>query len=149
MGNDVADRLGARDDGFDGRLESREVALTADRAEHASLAVEIDMLDNIRRGKPHETLPEAPVRLVPSGNYCGIGSQAADIPRQRVLAVEVMQVDGHGAIVSSGFVHVQHQRLSMSFGSGWPPADSRMLMRIDGSAVPLRQTDEGAMICSW
>ncbi|GGW58989.1 hypothetical protein GCM10010503_40140 [Streptomyces lucensis JCM 4490] len=34
------------------------------------------------------------------GNYCGIGDQAAGIPRQRALAVEVLQVDGHGAILS-------------------------------------------------
>jgi hypothetical protein len=37
---------------------------------------------------------------VPGGNYYGIGSQAAGIQRQRVVAIEGMEVDGHGAIVS-------------------------------------------------
>lgn len=146
-GNDVPDCLGARDDRLDGRLESREVARTADRTEHASFAVEIDALGDIRPGEPHETLPEVSVRLVPGGNYCGIGSQAASIQRQRALAIEVMKV-GHGAIVSSQHAnsssdpsqlsnpgdllghgtshgrtrdHAVHQR-----APGWPPGNHRV-----------------------
>ncbi|MFG3143892.1 hypothetical protein [Streptomyces sp. NPDC048243] len=42
--------------------------------------------------------PEVPVRLVPRFGYCGIGGQVTDVQRQRVLAVEDMQLEVTAAI---------------------------------------------------
>ena len=75
-----------------GRLESREVTRTPDRAQHAGLPVEVEAFGDVRPGEPHEALPEVPVRLVPCFGYCGISSLATDIQRQRVFAVEVMEL---------------------------------------------------------
>jgi hypothetical protein len=59
---------------------------------------------------------------VPGGNYCGIGGQATGVYRQRVLAVEVMQVDGHGAMLSRT-VHTLPDASNRL--SGTPPLPTR------------------------
>lgn len=97
-GNDLANCAGIRDHRLKGSLELREVTQAPERTEHATLAVVIEALSEIRPGELHKALPEVPIRLVSGGNYCSIGGQVTGSERQRVFAVNVMQGESHGAI---------------------------------------------------